>query len=85
MVRGYRRCALRERVPDLAGRFPTRGFSLNDFSTDEFVDAHKLQMVDLLLEDEARGIGIAPPPIATPEGLPLATPVAGGTNDPTAL
>ena len=87
-VRGYRfldgAYPDRERMPDLPGTHVTRAIALDRFSTDEFVDAHKLQMVQLLLEDEARGIGMAPPPIATPETPPESAPAPSDPPTPAA-
>ena len=65
-IRGYRfmdgEYPDRERVA-ASGRFPTNDYALDAF-TDEFMDAHKTHMIDLLMEDVARGIAIEAPPIA---------------------
>lgn len=88
-IRGYRfldgQYPDRERIPDLGGRFATGDYALARFSDDEYVSEHKLRMIELLLEDERRGIAIATPPLPT-EGLPLSTEASGATpvSSPTA-
>lgn len=69
-IRGYRfidgEYPDRERIPDLPGRHPTGDYRLTAFSPDEFMNAHKARMIELLMEDAARGIAIDPPPVPTP-------------------
>jgi hypothetical protein len=48
------------------GRYRTRAYDLADFSDDEWDGAHRRQMVELLLEDERRGLAVEIPPLATP-------------------
>lgn len=72
-VRGYRFLdgdyPDRERIPNLGRQHVTRAYDATRFSNDEFVSAHKLQMVRLLMEDARRGIAIDAPPIPS-EGQP---------------
>ncbi|MEM9175813.1 MAG: hypothetical protein AAGC67_11310, partial [Myxococcota bacterium] len=69
-IRGYRfmdgEYPDRERMASLDGRFPTNDYALEAFSADEFMDAHKARMVELLMEDVARGIAVDAPPLARP-------------------
>ena len=71
-IRGYRfldgAYPDRERIPDLPGRHPTRAYALSDFSAEVFTSPHKERMIELLLEDVARGIAIEAPPVARPDG-----------------
>ena len=73
-IRGYRfmdgEYPDRERMAGLPGHFPIRDHPLEAFSADEFMDAHKARMVELLMEDVARGIAIEAPPVARPGSAP---------------
>lgn len=71
-IRGYRFIdggyPDRERIPDLPGRYPTDDYGLTSFAPDEYMSPDKQRMVDLLMEDVARGIAIDAPPVAAPIG-----------------
>ncbi len=83
-IRGYRfldgEYPDRERIPDFAGRHQTARYGVEQFSDDEYASEQKQRMVQLLLEDVARGISIDQPPLAsanadtTAATAPLATP-----------
>ena len=67
-IRGYRFLESeypdRERIPDFTGQYQTARYNVDQFSEDEFTSEHKERMVQLLLEDVARGISIDQPPVA---------------------
>lgn len=87
-IRGYRFLdgdyPDRERMADLPGRFRTDDYSPTAFSSDEFMDPHKARMLDLLMEDVARGIAIDAPPIPTPGATDFDIDPEGRDEDPTA-
>ncbi len=87
-IRGYRfmdgEYPDRERMAALPGHFPTNDYALDAFSPDEFMDAHKAHMIDLLMEDVARGIAIEAPPIARPGDGPGAPNTPAGSASPNA-
>lgn len=86
-IRGYRfldgAYPDRERMAALPGRYVTRDHPLDAFSADEFMDAHKANMIELLMEDVARGIAIEAPPIARPGGDPVPGPAGDAAPEGT--
>lgn len=51
---------------DFPGVFATRAWSLAEFSDEEWDGEHRRRMVELLLEDEQRGVSLDVPPEAAP-------------------
>ncbi len=62
----------REIVPEHPGAWRTREYSLDAFLDTPHVSAHERHVVQLMLDDLARGISldVPPPPTAAPEALP---------------
>ena len=73
-LRGYRfreaKYPDRERLPDEAPEYVTRGYSPGDFSAEPFVGDHHRRMVQLMLEDLDRGIALEAPPVPPPGEIP---------------
>jgi hypothetical protein len=76
-IRGYRfldgQYPDREHLAGLPERHQTAAYALEAFTDTPFVSEHELRLVDLMLDDLERGIGLAVPPLpqdATPGPRP---------------
>lgn len=71
-IRGYRFLERaypdRERIPDLAGHHALEAVDPNTLSGEEHMSEHRLRMVELMLEDVARGLPLDRPGPPSPGG-----------------
>lgn len=85
-VRGYRfldgQYPDHEDLPSLPDRATTAAYPLDAFTDAPHVSEHELHMVELMLDDLARGIPLAVPALPG-EGAPAPEPAAPGGSDPT--